>query len=271
MTDLSVIAMNTSDWTFDYSQVVQMRGLGNEYTGKCPSYLVEHPEGTVLVDTGPSYEGIQDPEEYGEPGLKPMTGMVTMTEEHELTTQLAEVGYEPDDVDVVVLSHLHLDHAGEITAFPDAEFVVQQDELRYAWWPDRTQWSFYLETDISPLRSYGYDVTVAEGRYDVFGDGSVVCEPTPGHSPGHQSVVLRDVESQTVVFAIDVAHVRDAYEKELCTAFNWAVEPSVESIRNVRDIAREEDALVAFLHDADDLEMLADQPGIDVLDPSADG
>lgn len=271
MRELSVTAINTSDWTFDYSQVVQMRGLGNEYTGKCPAYVVDHPEGTVLVDTGPTYEGIQDPQGYGEHGLEPMTDLVTMTEDHELTTQLGEAGYAPDDIDVVVLSHLHLDHAGEITAFPDAEFVVQQDELRYAWWPDQAQWSFYLETDISPLRSYGYNVTVVEGRYDVFGDGSVVCEPTPGHTPGHQSVVLRDIAGQTVVLAMDVAHVRDAYEKELCTAFNWALEPSIESMRTIREFAKNEDALVAFLHDADDLVTLADQPGIDVLDPSING
>ncbi|MFB6142190.1 MAG: N-acyl homoserine lactonase family protein [Halorientalis sp.] len=270
MADLAVTAFNTSDWTFDYSQVVQMRGLGNEYTAKCPAYLIDHPEGTVLFDTGVSYEALDDPEAYGAPHMEAMGEMVTTTDDHRLTAQLDDAGYDPDDVDIVVLSHLHLDHAGEITQFPDAEFVVHQEELRYAWWPDRTQWTFYLENDFAPLRSYAYDVTVVEGEYDVFGDGSVVTVPTPGHTPGHQSLLLRSVEGQTVLLAADVAHVRDAYEKELCTAFNWAVDESVASIRTVRDLARTEDAQVAFLHDREDLATLADQPGIEVRDPSTD-
>lgn len=274
MTELNLYARNTADWTLSHSAIVKLQGHGQTYTVKCPFYVVEHPEGVVLFDTGVSYEMQQDPSSYGQhgaPHMEPFMEALQMSEDQRPEALLADIGYEPDDIDKVVLSHLHVDHAGNIETFPNAEFLVQQDELKYAWWPtDPIQQSFYLEGDFGVLRSHDYNVTPLNGAYDVFGDGRVVCLPTPGHTPGHQSVVLDSVEGQTVILAADVAHVRDAYEKELCTAFNWSTEETVASIRRVRDLAREEDALVAFLHDSDDFETLSDQPGITTRDPSTD-
>ena len=128
-------ALNTAHWTFDFSMAVQMTNLGEPFAGTCPIYLIEHPEGTVLFDTGVSYEMKEDPENYGPAGAPHMADFVEaieMSEDQRPTNLLESVGYSPEDVDVVVLSHLHTDHAGNVDAFPNAEFVVQKRELRYA-------------------------------------------------------------------------------------------------------------------------------------------
>jgi glyoxylase-like metal-dependent hydrolase (beta-lactamase superfamily II) len=151
------------------------------------------------------------------------------------------------------MSHLHSDHAGHVNVFPDAEFVVQQSELRYCWWPDPVQEVFYLDGDFSVLRSADYDVTVVEGEYDVFGDGSVVTVPTPGHTPGHQSVQV-ELGAGTVLLGIDVAHQQDGLDREHTASFNHDLRRSLESMRELKARARAANAAIYVTHDNDHIE-----------------
>lgn len=260
MTELNLYARNTADWTLSHSAIVKLQGHGQTYTVKCPFYVVDHPEGIVLFDTGVSYEMQEDPSSYGQhgaPHMEPFMDALQMSEDQRPEALLADIGYEPEDIDKVVLSHLHVDHAGNIETFPNAEFLVQQDELKYAWWPtDPIQQSFYLEGDFGVLRSHDYDVTPLNGRYDVFGDGRVICLPTPGHTPGHQSLRLERSADETVILGADAAHLQQGYDAELVASYNWEPETSVESIRKLKNIERTDDADVFFLHDADHLEAL---------------
>jgi len=257
--------LNTGHWTFDFSMAVQMTNLGDPYAGTCPVYLVEHPEGTVLFDTGLSYEMKASPTEYGPDGAPHMAEFVDaieMDESQRVETLLDDVGYAPADVDVVVMSHLHTDHAGNLDAFVDAgcEIVVQKAELRYAFAPDGVQRWFYLTGDLLPLRRLDADVTPISGEYDVFGDGSVVAFPTPGHSAGHQSLQVELEETGTVVLAADAANHRQGYEDELAASFAWSLEASVDSIREVKHRERIHDADVYVHHDPDDIGRLPDPP-----------
>lgn len=255
---------NSADWTLDYSMMVQLQRPGEPYEVACPFYLVEHPEGTVLFDTGVSNEMAQDPESYGQHGAPHMVDFVRGldTDESRMpTAQLADVGYEPGDVDYVVMSHLHTDHAGNMTAFPDAEFLVQADELQYAMWPTATaQELLYLDGDVAPLRGPEYDVTPVHGHYDVFGDGSLELLPTPGHSPGHQSLKVELADAGAVVLAGDVANLRAGYEQELPASFSWSLDESIESIQRVRQTANKHDADVYLHHEQDDEERFPDPP-----------
>ncbi|AFZ72455.1 N-acyl homoserine lactonase family protein [Natronobacterium gregoryi] len=254
--------LNTAEWTFDHSMAVQLEKPGDPYTGWCPCYLLEHPEGLVLFDTGISREMAADPAEYGPSGAAHMTAFLETLDlavGQSPTDHLAALGYEPEDVDYVVLSHLHVDHAGNVDAFPDAEVIVQKSELRYAFWPDGVQRLFYLEGDFSPLRDESMDVTAITGEYDLFGDGSVVAFPTPGHTPGHQSLAV-ELESKTVVLAADVANSREGYERERVPSFVWSLEDSLESIQRVRSRARKTDATVVVHHDPDEQTKLPDPP-----------
>jgi len=263
-TATGVYRFNSADWTLDYSMMVQMQRPGEPYAGPCPFFLVEHPEGTVLFDTGVSYQMVQDPENYGQHGAPHMTEFVQTCDIDESRTpvaQLAEVGYDPADVDHVVMSHLHTDHAGNVSDFPEAEFLVHEDELRYAMWPTATaQELFYLDGDLAPLRGHEYDVTALTGRHDVFGDGSVEVFPTPGHSPGHQSLRVELPESGTVVLAGDVANLRAGYEAELPAAFSWSLDEATHSIRAVRRLEDRHDADVFFHHDQEDGARFPDPP-----------
>ena len=270
MPDTDLYAFNCADSTLNHSYVVQMltAEMGeevNDPTRKIPFYLVDHPDGTIIFDTGVSYDLISDPENYGpygEAGLAAVVDDFPMDEGQQPVHQLTDAGYPPEEIDYVVMSHLHIDHAGNIDQLPDAEFLVQQDELAYAWWPSApVQKAYYLEGDIAPLRDPDIAVTELAGEYDLFGDGSVVCIPTPGHSPGHQSLLVRSENAGTIVLAGDVAGTHVAYEQEIFHPYTWNTERAAASARALRQRAVAEDPDVVILHDAADFESLPTLPG----------
>lgn len=253
----ALYAFNTADWALDNSFMVQLTGPGEAYDAVCPFYLVDHPEGLVVVDTGLSHDMLDAPAEYGQHGADHMEAFLPVIDygpEHHPRARLEDAGYAPEEVDYVVMTHLHSDHAGHVDTFPDAEFLIQREELRYAHWPVPVQDVFYLEGDFDVLRGPEYDVTPLHDGYDVFGDGSVRTLPTPGHTPGHQSVVVELPESGTVVLGADVAHQQDGYDREHLAAFNWDLSESVASLREVKALAREQEADVFVTHDAEHLE-----------------
>jgi glyoxylase-like metal-dependent hydrolase (beta-lactamase superfamily II) len=128
-------------------------------------------------------------------------------------------------------------------------------------WPTATaQALFYLDGDLEPLRSHEYDVTALTGRHDLFGDGSVEVFPTPGHSPGHQSLRVELPESGTVVLAGDVANLRAGYQQELPAAFSWSLDDATHSIRAVRRETGGDGGAVYLHHDQEDGERFPDPP-----------
>lgn len=252
---------NTADWALDNSFMEQLTDPGESYTAVCPFYLVDHPEGTAVIDTGLSHDMLDDPASYGQHGAEFMEAFLPAIEygpEMHPRAQLEDVGYAPGDIDYLVLTHLHSDHAGHIDTFPDAEIIVQEQELRYAHWPVPVQEVFYLEGDFDMLRSGAYDVTPVQGEYDVFGDGSLVTFPTPGHTPGHQSVQVELPETGTVILGADIAHKESGYEREHLASFNYDLSQSIESLRKLKARARREGAEVFVTHDNEHIEMMAD-------------
>lgn len=256
----AIHAFNTADWSLDNSFLVQLQDPGEAYEVTCPFYVIDHPEGTVAVDTGLSHDLLDDPAGYGQHGAAFMEDFLPYID-YEASmrprNQLADAGYDVGEVDYLVATHLHSDHAGHVDTFVEAgaEVLVRREELRYAFWPDPIQELFYLEGDFGVLRSDEAEVREVRGEYDVFGDGSVVTMPTPGHTPGHQSVVV-DLGGETTILAADVAHRKVAYENEFQASFNWNLGESIDSLRKVKERARREDADVRLVHDRDDYEAL---------------
>ncbi len=261
----TLYAMNGADWDYEYSAMMRMQQPGETYPSLTPFYLIDHPEGVVLIDVGTSYEMLEDPENYGAYGAPHMTDFavdeIEMAEDQKPVHQVTDLGYESDEIDYVVMTHLHLDHAGDIDEFPDSEFVVQQAELEYAWWPaDPIQQKLYLEGDFGVLRSPEFDVTAIDGHFDVFGDGVIECIPTPGHSAGHQAVKVELESTGTVILGADLAFIEDAYERELQPPFAWDTEEAIRSNRKIRNLSRREDASVYLAHDREHFEELPDLP-----------
>jgi glyoxylase-like metal-dependent hydrolase (beta-lactamase superfamily II) len=147
------------------------------------AFLVEHPAGTVVFDTGMHPELEHDTSRMG------ATASLFDVEQEPswtLTGQLTQLDVAPSDVDLVVLSHLHFDHAGGVGQLPDARVLVQRTEWDAAFDDLLVELGVYNPADFD----LGHDRVLVDGEHDVFGDGRLRLVPTFGHTAGHQSLLL---------------------------------------------------------------------------------
>ncbi|HEV8032726.1 MAG TPA: N-acyl homoserine lactonase family protein [Stellaceae bacterium] len=187
-----------------------------------PAYLIEHPKGTALFDTGMHPDCQHDPAaRVGER----LAGLFEFDYHpgEEIGTQLEALGRDPGRIDLIVNSHFHFDHVGGNALIPNATMLVQ-----------RREWDAGMDPDSAAKRGFnprdfdlGHKLRLVDGEHDVFGDGSVVCLPTHGHTPGHQSLKLH-LPGGEVVLAADSCYFcrtlrerrlpRFAYDKEAMLA-----------------------------------------------------
>jgi N-acyl homoserine lactone hydrolase len=222
------------------------------------AFLVEHPgAGPMLIDTGFHPSVAVDPKENLGRLLTTMSLRdIEMTPEQAVPAQLRELGIDPASIGTVVMTHLHADHASAISEFPEATFVVSSAEWEAA--TSQGQSHGYRRRQFD--HAFDYRMLDFDGRdadsfstfgraFDLFGDGSVRLVFTPGHTPGHLSVVLR-VERGEVLVAGDAIYLeRTLRERHL----PYAVEDEHLFRRSLREIelyAREApDALIIPGHD----------------------
>ena len=186
--------------------------LGNFLAGESgrirvptPSYLVEHPRGRVLFDSGMHLDCQTDP--AARLGVIARVYDVDSRPGDEVRARLATLDVDPGAVTYLVNSHLHYDHAGGNHQIPHARLVVQRREWDAGHTDDGIAANYYQPRDYD----LGHDVLLVDGEHDLFGDGSVVCVPTYGHTPGHQSLRVRS-ERGTVVLAADACYLRRTLE-----------------------------------------------------------
>ena len=213
----------------------------------CPSFLIEHPKGLVLFDTGCNAKIIDDAVGYW--GEIAQALPVKWSKSDTLDKQIQGVGYEPDDVKFVILSHSHLDHSGGLTYFPKAKFIVGANELRYAYWPDPDRRGIFILNDFLPTR--GYDWMEFGHDFDLFGDGAVQFLYTPGHTPGECSVLV-NLPNRTFLMTGDTVHLRAAIDREAGMPLDTDPTQSLHSIRRLRAIRDIQGASVWITHDPDD-------------------
>jgi len=193
---------------------LQLKLLRALLTGKppatvpCPAFLLRHPSaGAILVDTGlhPSV-ATDGHENLGR--LAARAGKPALAPGADVPAQLRDRGLDPGEVPVVVMTHLHLDHASAISEFPHSTFVVSEVEWKAATGGPRPLLNGYRRRHFDYAFDYrtvdfdrgGIDSYASFGRcFDLFGDGSVRLAYTPGHSAGHISVIARLAERDFVI------------------------------------------------------------------------
>jgi N-acyl homoserine lactone hydrolase len=165
-----------------------------------PSYLIEHPKGTALFDTGMHPDCQHDPAARVGSSVAKRFGFHYQPGE-EVGARLRGMDRDPAKIDLIVSSHLHFDHVGGNAQIPNATLVVQQREWEAGMDPERARLSGFSRQDYD----LGHRLRLVDGEHDLFGDGSVVCLPTHGHTPGHQSLRVR-LPTGDVVLAGDACY-----------------------------------------------------------------
>jgi len=235
LTVVDVKLLSDGYFTLDKSFLVFGKYQGMKYKAALKPLLIRTEKETILVDTGvgnlpQKYEKFHD---------------VSRTKEEELGYSLRKAGLQPQDVTIVINTHLHFDHCGNNKMFPNSKFLIQTDEIRYAYFPDRFMRVSYLrdffdvEADYLPVR----------GKYEI--EDGVEVLPTPGHTIGHQSVVVK-WKGRRVVYAGDAAPLPENIEKRNITGMIYNSADGLESIDRLRRIT---DAFYIYSHDNEQLSM----------------
>lgn len=208
-----------------------------------PTFLVEHDEGLVLVDTGLAPDAAGDPAAaYGGIGAR-----ITFPPDLRVDRGLEAVGFAAADVTHVVVTHVHFDHTGGVGLFPHARLLLGAGDRGAVAEPGSSD--IARPQDLAPARDFAW--TFVEGDRDLFGDGSVVMLAMPGHTPGNTSVLVR-LPRRTLLLTGDTAHLHSALDTLAPMGADTDPDAAVTSLRRLRGIAESHDAEVWVAHDPDD-------------------
>jgi glyoxylase-like metal-dependent hydrolase (beta-lactamase superfamily II) len=203
------------------------------------SYLIVHPRGTLQFDAG----GIPDTKLKGD-GTPTTEGVMTATKT--LLSQLANAGYRPSDITYFALSHYHSDHTGNANLFAGATWITQKAERDFMF-GDKPQGIIEPAT-YSALK--GAKTRILDNQeFDVFGDGTVRLIPTPGHTPGHQVLLVRLPKRGPVLLAGDLYHYPEERAKGITPTFEFNAEMSKASRAKVEALLKETRAQLWIEHD----------------------
>ena len=204
-------------------------------------YLIRHGNDWMLWDSGYADSLAAIPE--GVVGARNSRAIRTKT----LRAQLAEIGVEPEQIRFLAFSHTHADHVGNGNLFTAATLYIQKPEYDAAFGPEPGKYGF-VPAAYEKLRAN--PVVKLQGDFDVFGDGAVTIVSTPGHTPGHQSLLVRLAKTGAVVLSGDAAHFEENFVNRRVPGFNYDIEQSRQSMDKIDRMLESEHAQLWINHDA---------------------
>jgi len=229
-------------------------------------FVIQHPQGNVLYDTGNNDKIIEDPSYWGPmfDALKPVN-----TPDVAIDVQLQKIGLTPDDIKYVVVSHMHLDHAGNIAKFPNSTIVIQRDEIEYGMWPDEPFAGPFIPADQAVLRAgvgsrkpNAFNMLVLDDDKDLFNDGSVIVKRARGHTKGHQMMLIRLPKAGSTILTGDNVYFRENVEKSIPPNLVLAYDPAgiMRAYEWIRYMAASEGAEFFTSHDPDAFKAMKQAP-----------
>ena len=242
--DGGVMDLNLDYFSTDSSYTGQRKIINN------PVFIIEHPKGRLIWDTGLP-DVFADMTEEQLAALSPI-GISKL--DKKLINQLADMELTPDSIDYVVFSHSHADHAGNGNYFVNSTWLVRQAEYDFAFSEHGEQaMPFYKALKDSPRK-------IIEGKYDVFGDGKVVIHPYPGHTPGHSCLYLDFDNHQDLILTGDLYHFQAQRRFFRMPIFNSDYKQTLASMKAFEEDIKSMDAQVVIQHDAEHFKKLPKYP-----------
>lgn len=224
-----------------------------EYDGKPgyiedPCFLIQHPKGLLLWDLGLGDHLV---------GKAPaVNGVFKSTVSVSLVEQLAKLGLAPKDIQYIAFSHTHGDHTGNANLFKQSTWLWQDKELAHIL-AKPTPGGVWPESVSGRTKA---KQTVYHGDHDVFGDGKVKILSTPGHTPGHQCLLVR-LSGTPVILSGDLYHLKENRKQKRVPVPNVSRADTLASMDRVEKIAKHLDARVIIQHDAEEFASLPQLPG----------
>jgi glyoxylase-like metal-dependent hydrolase (beta-lactamase superfamily II) len=225
-------------------------GKGEMITVPTIWFLITHPRGNVVVDGGNAAEVAVDAKAH----WGAITEMSTpiMRPDQAVVPALQNSGIQLSSIRWIVQSHLHLDHTGAVAAidqFPNAQVLVTRTEYLWAHAPDTYAALGYVKVDYAKPGIDWVILEESDDGYDVFGDGTLRCWRTPGHSPGHQSFEVNLPSGTSFLLAVDAANTLEHLEEKALPGFIVSTMDAINSVRKLRRLAWRAHATVIAGHD----------------------
>src|SRR5437870_6090621 len=206
-------------------------GKAIEFSDNC--YLIRHDKGLLLWDTG-----VPDAVAAMPDGMVVANGAITYRRVKTLAAQLEQLGVKPTGITHVAVSHTHGDHVGNIALFPTSAVLIQGAEYDWA-----------MAGPSKPAFASTQTVKKLAGDHDVFGDGSVTIVSTPGHTPGHQSLLVHLPKTGFIVLSGDAVHFQDNWEHRRVPQMNVNRDQTLVSMQRIAALLEERKAELWINHD----------------------
>jgi len=206
----------------------------------------------LLWDAGVPESAHNDPR-----GWSTLPKLIVYHLDKALTDQLAEIGLKPTDIARVAISHTHGDHIGNVSLFSNAAIMVQRAEYSWINSPNGPNDNVnQLMALARELLGTPKNLQLIDGDTDVYGDGSVTLVFTPGHTPGHQSLLVHLKNSGFIILSGDVVHSEENFDKNVVPSLNTNKAESIASMEKIRQMIATYKATLFINHDKKQTEKL---------------